>query len=126
MKRHVLPVALATLWISVNEFVRNEVVLKSYWVDHYKALGFAFPADPINGALWGAWSLLMAVFFHFLRRRFSYSEAAALGWLAGYLAMWLVIGNLGVLPLAILPIAVPWSLAEAAGAAWLSRWPDNK
>lgn len=121
IKHTVIPIVSGAVWISLNEFVRNEVVLKSYWVNHYAGLGFTFPSDPINGALWGLWSLVMAVVFFLLAQKFSYRDTFLTGWVAGYVAMWLVIGNLGVLPLAILPVAVPWSIAEALGAAYLVR-----
>jgi hypothetical protein len=59
----------------------------------------------------------------FLSRRFSLWETVALGWLFCFVLMWLVIGNLGVLPMSILPYAIPWSLVEMAGAVWLlKKW----
>jgi hypothetical protein len=39
----------------------------------------------------------------------------------GFVQMWTVIGNLGVLPFGILGIALPWSLGEAFGAAWIVK-----
>lgn len=54
-KRVVLPIVVATLWISVSEFVRNELLLKSYWTNHYESLGTVFPSESVNGALWGLW-----------------------------------------------------------------------
>jgi hypothetical protein len=39
----------------------------------------------------------------------------------GFVLMWMVIGNLGVLPAAILPVAVPLSMLEAFGAAWIIK-----
>jgi hypothetical protein len=39
--------------------------------------------------------------------------------LAGFVMMWLVIGNLGVLPYGLLFIAVPLSLLEAFLAAFI-------
>ena len=59
--RNLLPVLAATLWISISEFVRNELLLKSIWVSHYQSLGLDFPSALINGAVWGLWSLLFAV-----------------------------------------------------------------
>jgi hypothetical protein len=42
-------------------------------------------------------------------------------WTLGFLLMWIVIGNLNVLPVGLLPIAVPWSLAEVILAAVLAQ-----
>lgn len=64
IKTKVLPIVLATIWISLSEFVRNEFLVKSYWIEHYQKLGFEFPAEPIKGAVWGVWSLLFQ--FQFL------------------------------------------------------------
>jgi len=37
--RTVLSVILTGIWVNACEFVRNEVLLKRYWVDHYQSLG---------------------------------------------------------------------------------------
>jgi hypothetical protein len=113
LKKIILPIVLATLWISLSEFVRNEFLLQDYWTTHYAGLGLVFPAEPINGALWGLWSLLFAVFIYFLSRRFSLLETTAISWFAGFVLMWVVTGNMGVLPLGILWFAVPLSMLEA-------------
>jgi hypothetical protein len=47
MKKTVLPILLATIWISISEFLRNEILFKSYWIQHYQKLGLVFPSDPI-------------------------------------------------------------------------------
>ena len=70
LKRTILPVLLATIWISVSEFVRNEILIKSYWTGHYEKLGLVFPSQPINGAVWGLWSLLFAIAIYILSRKF--------------------------------------------------------
>ncbi len=117
LKKTVLPVFLATAWISVSEFVRNEFLLKSYWADHYQGLGLVFPSDPVNGALWGFWSFLFAVAIFIIAKKFTLVETTLLSWFVGFVLMWVVIGNLGVLPLGILFFAVPLSFLEAFLAA---------
>ena len=42
LKKTILPILLATIWISVSEFLRNELLFKSYWIEHYKNLGLVF------------------------------------------------------------------------------------
>ena len=39
----------------------------------------------------------------------------------GFALMWIVVGNLNVLPIVLLPIAVPWSLAEVALAVLIAQ-----
>ena len=120
--RHtIMPVILATLWTSISEFVRNEYLLKSYWIQHYDGLGIPFPSEPINGAMWGIWSLAMAILIYLISRKFDLLQTTLIVWLAAFVMMWMVIGNLSVLPYGILPVAIPLSLLEAFLASWIIR-----
>jgi hypothetical protein len=40
-------------------------------------------------------------------------------WLAAFVLMWLVVGNMAVLPFGILVYAIPLSLIEVALASWI-------
>ena len=117
LKRTILPILFATLWISVSEFVRNEFLLKSYWTVHYQSLGLVFPSEPVNGAIWGLWSLLFAIAIFIIAKKFTLVQTTLLSWFVGFVLMWLVIGNMGVLPGGLLYFAVPLSLLEAFVAA---------
>lgn len=119
--RPLVAILVATAWISINEFVRNQVVLAHQWSGHYATLGLTFPSAPINGAVWGIWALCFAVAIFFIARRFNLFETAALAWFMGFVLMWLVIGNMAVLPIGILPYAIPWSMAEALGTAYILK-----
>jgi len=119
--RPIVSLLASTAWIAIHEFVRNQLVLLHEWTSHYTSLGIVFPAEPVNGAVWGIWSLAFAVVIFILAKRFSLFETAALAWSIGFVLMWLVIGNLGVLPFGILAVAIPWSMVEAFGASWLIR-----
>ncbi len=119
--RPLLAILATTVWISLNEFLRNQLVLIDHWTAHYTSMGLTFPGEPINGAVWGIWSLCFAVAIFFMARRSSLLETGALAWGAGFVLMWLVVGNLGMLPMSILPYAIPWSMVEAFGAAWIMK-----
>lgn len=121
IKTTILPILLAAIWISLSEFIRNQFLLISYWTRHYQGLGLVFPAKPVNGALWGLWSLLFAIAVFMISRRFSLLPSAGLSWFFGFVLMWVVIGNLGVLPTDLLWAAVPLSLVEAFVASWIVR-----
>lgn len=112
-------VLIAGLWIGLSEFVRNEVLLSARWDAHYAALGLAFPRDPINVAIWLVWSLVFAGALFALTRRFSLAATTAIGWTVAFVMMWLVTWNMAVLPLGILPVAIPLSLLETFVAAYL-------
>jgi hypothetical protein len=113
LRKTILPILLSTVWISISEFIRNEFLVKSYWTEHYKSMGLIFPSEPINGAVWGIWSLLFAISIFIISKKFALLQTTFLSWLVGFVLMWVVIGNMGVLPKGLLFIAVPLSLLEA-------------
>lgn len=119
--KNILAILAATVWISFSEFVRNEWLLKHFWVNHYEALGLEFPSAPVNGMIWGVWSLCLALGIFFLIKRLAFWLSAAIAWWMGFVMMWLVTGNMMVLPLGILPYAIPLSLLEVAVAAAILR-----
>lgn len=121
LRKTILPVFLAAIWISFSEFLRNQFLLNELWTEHYKALGLVFPAEPVNDAVWGLWSLVFAVVILILSRKFSLTETTFIAWLTGFVLMWIVTGNLGVLPYGILVYAIPLSLLESFVAAWIIR-----
>jgi len=121
MRKTVLPVFLAMVWVGLSEFVRNQFLFKSSWVEHYAGLGLVFPDKPVNGALWGLWSLLFAVAVFVVAKKFTLVQTTLLAWLVGFVLMWVVVGNLGVLPFGLLPFAVPLSLVEAFVAALIVK-----
>ena len=118
-KKTILPILVAAVWISISEFVRNELLFNGFWVSHYKSLGMVFPAEPINGALWGVWSLFFAISIYILLQRFNLLQTTLLSWFVGFVLMWVVTYNLGVLPLRLLLFAIPLSVLEAFVAAFL-------
>ena len=125
IKFTVRPVLLATAWISLSEFARNEYLLQSKWIRHYADMGLVFPAEPVNGMVWGLWSLLFAIAIYWLSRKFTIVQTALFLWFTGFLMMWVVTGNLGVLPFSILGWAIPLSLLETFVATWLvTRYSD--
>ena len=121
MKNNLISLLLATVWISLSEFIRNEFLLKSYWIEHYQKLGLIFPSEPINGAIWGIWSLCFAVSIFIISRKFNLIQTTILAWFVGFIFMWLVIGNLGVLPFGILFLAIPLSLLETVIAVYILK-----
>jgi len=119
--KRISPVLLATVWISISEFFRNEFLVKQQWVEHYKHMGLQFPSSAFNGAVWGLWSLLFAVAIAILSKKFTFIQTAFLSWFVGFVLMWVTIGNLGVLPYGILVYAIPLSLLESFVAVWIIR-----
>ncbi|MCB0540701.1 MAG: hypothetical protein R2730_17170 [Chitinophagales bacterium] len=125
IKKTVLPIILATIWISISEFVRNELLLKSYWTEHYQNMGLVFPSEPINGAVWGLWSFLFAIAIYLIAKKFSLLQTTFLSWFVAFVLMWVVTGNMGVLPYGILYFAVPLSVLEAFLATFIFKKLSN-
>jgi len=121
LKNTILPIALATLWISISEFGRNEFFLKTYWTTHFENLGIVFPSEPINGAVWGLWSLCFAIAIFIIGKKFSLVQTTLLSWFVGFVLMWISSGNMGVLPFGLLVYAVPLSLLEAFLASYIVK-----
>lgn len=121
MSKNILSILIATVWISISEFFRNEWLLKTYWVNHYSKMGLVFPSEPINGLIWGLWSLVFAVTIFWVSRKFDLKNTIALCWVFGFLMMWIVTGNMGVLPFKILLFAVPASLIEVAVSVYIIK-----
>lgn len=82
-------------------------------------MGLTFPSEPVNGAIWGLWSLLFATAIYVINRRFSLLETTFIAWFTGFVLMWVVTGNTGVLPFTILMFAVALNLLEAFTATYL-------
>jgi hypothetical protein len=119
MHKNILPILIATIWISISEFIRNTFLLHNYWTEHYKNLGMTFPEQPVNGGVWGIWSLCFAIVIFIFSKKFTLIETTLLSWFVGFALMWLVIGNMSVLPFGILYYAIPLSLLEAFLASFI-------
>jgi len=119
IKKTVLPILFATLWISLSEFFRNTFLLRHHWIEYYQGLGLTFPEQPINGVVWGIWSLCFAIAIFIFSKKYTLIQTTFLSWFVGFVFMWLVLGNLGVLPFGILVYAIPLSFLEAFLATYI-------
>ena len=111
--RNIMAVILTGIWVNASEFFRNEVLLKTYWINHYRSLGMTFPSEPLNGMIWVAWGFLFAIAIYIISRKFDLIQTTLISWFMAFVLMWIVTWNLNVLPGAILIYAVPLSLLEA-------------
>lgn len=121
MKKTVLPILLSTIWICISEFVRNTFLVHNFWLEHYEKLGLVFPEQPINGAVWGIWSLCFAIAIFIIAKKFSLLQTTFLSWFVGFVLMWVVIWNMRVLPTGLLLFAIPLSLLEAFLASFIIK-----
>ena len=121
MKRIIMAVAVSGIWINTSEFARNEVLFKRYWLEKYESLGLVFPSATVNNIMWAVWGFVLAGCVVFLARKLTLIGTTLLAWMMAFLMMWIVIWNLSVLPVRLLSVAVPWSIAEVAVAVLIAK-----
>lgn len=121
MKKSIFSIIISTIWISISEFVRNSFLVHKHWISHFQKLGIEFPEKPINGIIWGIWALCFSITIYIIAKKFSLIQTTVLSWLMGFLLMWLVIGNLAVLPINLLYIAIPLSILETLIATYIIK-----
>ncbi|MEZ4918099.1 MAG: hypothetical protein R2792_03245 [Saprospiraceae bacterium] len=125
MKKTVLPILAATGWISISEFVRNEFFLKKDWVSHYENMGLVFPSEPVNGAVWGLWSLLLAIAIYILSKKFNLLQTAFFILVYGLCVSVGSCWEYGCASFQILYFAIPLSLLETYIASWIIHKLSN-
>ncbi|RAP32446.1 hypothetical protein DID75_04955 [Candidatus Marinamargulisbacteria bacterium SCGC AG-410-N11] len=121
MKQTFLAILLTGVWMNLSEFIRNELLFKSYWVDFYTTIGLPWPSAPINGAVWCLWSFLFSVGLIELIKYFSILKSSLISWGLAYALMWIVLLNLGVMPKQLLIWAIPWSFIQVLIAAKIGQ-----
>lgn len=121
IQKGLLAILASGAWIGLSEFTRNELCFKKLWIDKYANMGLGFPSEMVNNALWGVWSLLLAGMIVYLTLKLKFWETVIISWMAAFVMMWVVIGNLNVLPETLLWFAVPWSIAEVLLASVIAR-----
>lgn len=119
MKKALLSIIIAGIWIAISEFIRNELLFNAYWTAHFDSLGLIFVTLTINGILWMAWSFLLAFLIYMLLTKFSFRETLVISWIFAFLMMWITAYNLQVLPLSLLLFAVPLSIIEVWVASFI-------
>lgn len=125
--KSIIAILLAGAWISLSEFLRNSILVHDQWLEHYQGLGIEFPGSAINNAVWGVWSMMLAVSLFFVSRKFGLWQTTLLAWFMTFVMMWVAIGNLSALPYMTLIYAIPLSFLEVFVAAIIvKRAGDGK
>jgi hypothetical protein len=109
-------VLAAGLWMTLVQFVQNQLLFLGLWQDLFRSHGQLFATAPLNGMLWTVWSLLHAYLVRELLATRRFGQAVFGAWLISFVMMWCALYNLQALPLQLLLAAVPISL----GATYLS------
>lgn len=121
MKKYILAVFAAGIWMNISEFIRNELIIKRIWLEGFSRIGLSFPSAPINGAVWGLWAFIFVSFLALLTTKFDALMSTVISWAIGFVLLWIAMWNLGILPGGLLYWAVPWSLVEVYVAVLICK-----
>ncbi|MGL4805001.1 MAG: hypothetical protein ACRCX5_12095 [Bacteroidales bacterium] len=114
--RSFISIICVSTWISISEYIRNEILYRQEWIDQYEKTGLLFPEREY---MWILWALLYACFILALTLKFSRWKSIIITWLTGILLMWLTIGYNGTIPLNIFIGILPLSFIESAVSVYL-------
>ena len=112
LRKTILPIFLTGIWINISETVKWEFLIKGYWIEHYQNLNLIFPTELINNITWMIWGFLYATIILYLSKKFSLIQTTLISWLAVFIMMWVVVWNIGILPVELLWSNVPLTLIE--------------
>ena len=119
LKKIVLPVLIIGIWINVSETVRWMFLIESYWLEKYQNLNLIFPNETTNLIMWMVWGFLFAALIFILSRKFNLFQTTILSWFVAFVMMWVVVWNVGVLPVKMLWFNIPLSLFESFIGAYI-------
>lgn len=111
-KKTILPILLVGIWINISETIKWELLIKPIWVEHYESLNMIFPAELSNNITWMIWGFLYATVIFILSKKFNLIQTSLLSWFSIFIMMWIIVWNIGILPVKLLWYNVPLSLIE--------------
>lgn len=123
--RNLLAVLLSTFWISISEFFRNEMLLKSLWQNHFQKLGLALPSGNVTAIFWAVWSLMLTGAIYNIVNKLSLAGTALLSWFVAFPMMWVMLGFLGVMPHNYILYSTPITLLETFIATFIIKKVSN-
>lgn len=88
-------------------------MIENYWIEHYEQLGLTFPGEALNMVTWMIWGFLYATLIFILAKKFNLLQTMLIVWSAVFFMMWIVVWNVGILPVDMLGYNIPLSLLEA-------------
>lgn len=121
MKKFLLAILAAGVWMNLNEFARNELVVKQIWIDGFAKTGLPYQSTPVTGIAWMLWAFIFIAILTWLVTKFSVLQSTLITWIVGFVLLWLGLWNLGVLPEGLLYVAAPWSFVEVYVSALICR-----
>ncbi len=121
LKKTILPIFLAGIWINLSETLRWEFLAKPLWIEQHKSMGIVLPQEPVNMIIWMIWGFIFATVIFIFSRKFNLWQTTFLSWFLFLAVLWLVLWNLGLLPDGLVQLGTPLGLIEAFIATWICQ-----
>lgn len=119
IKTIILPILITGIWVNISETIRWIFLVESYWLDKYQNLNLTFPNDTVNMIAWMIWGFFHATVIFILSQRYNLLQTTILSWFVAFAMMWIIVWNIGVLPIGMLWFNIPLSLLEALIGAYI-------
>jgi hypothetical protein len=114
-------VLLLAVWINLSESVRWILYSKPQIDARFQSIGLTLPNNAISGILWMIWGGIIAFMIFIVSQKFTLVQTALFIWVGVFVMHWILLWNYAMLPLGILPVAVPLSLIEIFIAALIAK-----
>ncbi len=125
-KKSIIPILLTGLWLNISGTIRWVFFIEAYWIEKYNNMNLVFPTGSSNNIVWMIWGFLFAITIYIISKKFSLIQTTLLSWFAVYVLMWIIVWNIGLLPIGMLWINIPLSLLDAFGGAFICKKLYNK
>lgn len=119
--KNAIAILAAAVWISLLEFLRDQYFVQSYRIEQNQLHGFMYREEPLMGSASGIWSLFLAIFIFLMTRKLNQWHATIAAFTGCVLLMWIINGDLRVLPARLLLFALPLIVLESFMAVWIIR-----
>ncbi|MDX5586238.1 MAG: hypothetical protein QNK20_15220 [Aureibaculum sp.] len=120
-KQVVIPIIITGIWINISETIRWIFLIEPYWAEQYQKLNITFPNEKINLIVWMIWGFLFGITIFVLSKKYNLFQTTIFSWFVAFAMMWLIVWNIGVLPIRMLWLNIPLSLLETFIGAYICK-----
>lgn len=119
--KNAIAILAAAVWLSLLEFLRDQYLVQSYRIEQNQLHGSMYREEPLMGSAAGIWSLFLAIYIFLVTRKLGNWYATIAAFSGCLLLMWVINGDLRVMPVRLILFAIPLILLESFIAVWIIR-----
>ncbi len=120
MRKYILAVLVAGIWVNISEFARAYAFMDS-WSTHYTAMNVAYPPAEMKMWVWIVWGFLAAGVVAWLATKFDLLRTAGIAWISIFLLTTIAMLNIAFVPMDLALVELPWTFVEMLIAAFIAR-----